>query len=63
MIFKSKFQYDEGEISFLLDTSSLEIFINNGKETVSTRFFILGDSIKVKYENISSFVTREIEVK
>lgn len=63
MIFKSKFQYDEGEISFLLDTSSLEIFINNGKETVSTRFFILGDSIKVKYENISSFITREIEVK
>ena len=63
MIFKSKFTYLEGEISFLLDTSSIEIFVNNGRETVSTRFYILGDEIKVGSTNISDFTTREIEVK
>ena len=63
MILKSEFSYEKGKIQVLLDTSSVEVFIDNGKETITSRFYIYGDDFLVEYQNISNFVSKTIEVE
>ena len=63
MVFKSRKQYEQGNISFLLDTSSIEIFICEGRETISTRFYILGDKLHLSSQGLDEIIVKEIEVK
>ena len=62
-VFKSVGKYSSGKISFLLDTSSIEIFVNDGQETFSTRFYIHGTSFTLMQKRCLDFVTRKVEVK
>ena len=55
-------KYQNVELRILLDTSSVEIFVNGGMETITSRVFIGGDySLKISNENIDILVN-EIEV-
>lgn len=63
MIFKSKFEYKKGEIEILVDTSSIELFINNGKEVITSRYYFADKQLKLVFSGISDFQTRGIEVK
>lgn len=62
-IFETIFNYQNTNIKFLLDTSSIEVFVNQGHETITSRHFISGDIYEVIYENVEDFVTEDIEVK
>jgi len=63
MVFKSKFDYKSCDLEVLLDTSSIEIFINNGKETITSRYYFEDDNLKLVFSGIDDFYTSEIEVK
>ena len=62
-VFRSTGKYSSGKISFLLDTSSIELFINDGEETISTRYYLHGLSFAVTEKRCMDFVSRKIEVK
>jgi sucrose-6-phosphate hydrolase SacC (GH32 family) len=59
-VFKSKRLYESGYIELLLDTSSIEVFIDDGKETITSRFFISGDSFKTTYKGINSINSKAL---
>ena len=62
-IFETKFEYKNTNIKFLLDTSSIEVFVGSGRESISSRHFLTGDILDVEFEGIENFVTQDIEVK
>ena len=62
-IFVSNYEYKSGRIEILLDTSSIEVFINDGKETITTRYYIHGDRFAATLRKCHDFVTKNIEVK
>ena len=59
---KSKFKYSTGKLTFLLDTSSIELFIDDGKETISTRFYVLGEKYKIRMEGIDKFTSKTLKI-
>jgi hypothetical protein len=59
---KSKFKYSTGKLTFLLDTSSIELFIDDGKETISTRFYALGEKYKIRMEGIDRFTSKTLKI-
>ena len=62
-VFETNFNYKNTNIKFLLDTSSIEVFIDNGHESISSRHFISADIFEVEFEGVKNFVTEDIEVK
>ena len=48
----SKYSYEKGNITIALDNSSIEVFINDGVETISSRYYILGETFTCKFNNI-----------
>ena len=63
MIHQSKNRYESGNLEFLLDTSSIEIFINLGIETITSRFYILGDKFKVYFKGLEKITSKKIVVE
>ena len=63
MIFYSKNEYQKGKITFLLDTSSIEVFVNDGLESFTSRFYLHGKYFEVENNNCQKFISQEIEVK
>lgn len=63
MIFTSIHKYKEGKITFLLDTSSIEVFINDGKESLTSRFYLHGDKFEYESKHCHELTTKIIEVK
>ena len=51
-----------GTVDFVLDTSSIEIFINNGIETISSRFYILGDEFKTNLKGIAKINSKTLKI-
>ena len=51
-------QYESASIRILLDTSSIEIFVEQGKEVISDRFYIDG-----KWTLVTSGLVKDIKVK
>lgn len=43
----SKYTYDHIELRILIDTSSFEIFINQGEETMTSRVYVNGSSYRI----------------
>lgn len=62
MIFSSNYEYKKGKVSFLLDTSSIEVFIDDGKETFTSRFYLHGEHFEIENENCHDLVSKRIEV-
>lgn len=56
-------RYQKASIRILLDTSSIEMFIEDGKEVISTRFYIDGDLELVASNNIEDIAVKEIGEK
>ena len=52
--------YEAAKLRILIDTSSIELFVNDGREAISTRFYIDGDlSLVINGEN-EKLVVKEI---
>lgn len=62
MIISSKMEHLSGTVDFVLDTSSIEIFINNGIETISSRFYILGDEFKTNLKGIEKINSKTLKI-
>ena len=62
-IFETKFAYKNTNVKFLLDTSSVEVFVDNGHESITSRHFLKGDNFEVEFKDVENFVTEDIEVK
>lgn len=62
-IFETKFAYKNTNVKFLLDTSSVEVFVDNGHESITSRHFLKGDNFEVEFTDVENFVTEDIEVK
>lgn len=62
LIRRSDYQYSYTNIQILLDSSSIELFIENGKESISSRVFLESEKYLVKYCNINNINYKEIEV-
>ena len=56
----SNHAYDECELSVLVDTSSIELFIENGREVISTRFYLDGELSLVTSTGIKELLVKEI---
>ena len=52
--------YQNASLRILLDTSSLEIFVEDGKEVISTRFYIDGDLSLIASNGINELTVKEI---
>lgn len=44
----------------MLDTSSIEIFIDDGIETISSRFYILGENLNIEIKGIDKLISKEL---
>ena len=62
MIIKTNYQYDKGNIEILLDTSSIEIFINDGKETMTSRYYFKDEKLTISYNGIDDVLYQNINV-
>jgi sucrose-6-phosphate hydrolase SacC (GH32 family) len=62
MIIETRKEYLSGKIDFVLDTSSIEIFINNGIETISSRFYILGDEFNAVFKGIEKINSKTLKI-
>ena len=56
-------RYDNCHLRILLDTSSIELFINDGKEAISSRFYIDGILHMENSKDIKNIVIKEVDVK
>ena len=54
--------YDEFDVRVLLDVSSVEVFVNNGREVISFRIYMNDSKYLLNSENVSNVVVNEIEV-
>ena len=52
--------YKECSLRILLDTSSIEIFIDHGREAISSRFYIDGKLKMTTYGKVKNIVVKEI---
>ena len=55
--------YDNCSIRILMATSSIELFVENGKEVISTRFYIDGNLSLIASQGIEEIVVKEVCVK
>ena len=62
-IFETNFSYNNTNVKFLLDTSSIEVFVDNGHETITSRHFLSGDVFEVEFDGVTNLITEDIEVK
>lgn len=60
---KTNKRYDKCEIRVLLDVSSIEVFIDGGREVISSRIYIDGDYTITKSGDISDLTIKEIGKK
>ena len=60
---RTNHSYKEPHLRILMDTSSLELFIEEGKEVISTRFYIDGNLKLVPSEEMNKIVVKEIGEK
>ena len=60
---RTNHRYDNCHLRILLDTSSIELFINDGKEAISSRFYIDGTLHMENSEDIKNIVIKEVDVK
>ena len=56
-------KYENCHIRILLDTSSLELFVNDGKEVISTRFYIDGNLHLIPTKDVTNIIIKEVNVK
>ena len=54
--------YDEFDVRLLLDISSVEVFVNKGKEVISFRIYMNDSKYLLDCENVNDIVVNEIEV-
>ncbi|MDE7161795.1 MAG: GH32 C-terminal domain-containing protein, partial [Anaeroplasmataceae bacterium] len=54
--------YSSCHVRLLLDVSSIEVFIANGKETISSRIYLNGDYTIVSNEAIRNLQMKEVGV-
>ena len=59
---KTNGQYDVSSIRILLDTSSIELFIEDGKEVIITRFYIVGNLSLMTSVGIEDVVIKEVRI-
>ena len=59
---RTNHQYDDCHIRILLDVSSIEVFVSNGKEVISSRIYIDGDYQIGTNNQISNLVIRKVGV-
>ena len=52
--------YENVDLRILLDSSSIEIFVNEGREAISTRIYLESDKYEVVSSEYESFVINEI---
>lgn len=60
---RTNHKYENCHIRILLDTSSLELFVNEGKEAISTRFYIDGNLHLIATKDVKDIVIKEVNVK
>ena len=60
---KTNGNYDNANVRILLDTSSIELFIEDGKEVISTRFYIDGNLSLITSIGVEDIVVKEVKVK
>ena len=60
---KTNAVYGECEIRILLDVSSIEVFVDGGREVISSRIYIEGDYSIQKSGEISNLIIKEIGKK
>lgn len=54
--------YEEFDIRILLDVSSVEVFVNKGKEVISFRIYMNDEKYLLDSEGVSNIVVNKIEV-
>lgn len=59
---RTNHQYSSCHIRLLLDVSSIEVFVANGKETISSRIYLNGDYKIVSNEAIRNLQMKEVGV-
>lgn len=62
LIRRSDFTYQSTTVQILLDSSSIELFIDNGKETISSRMFLESEEYIVRFNNLNQVIYKEVKV-
>ena len=57
---KTNGSYKECDLRLLIDTSSIELFVENGKEVISTRFYIDGKLKLIPSGDVKDILVKEI---
>ncbi len=62
IIRRTDYSYNDCNIQIVLDSSSIEIFIDDGIETISSRIFLESNDYRVIYDGFKNLRVREIDV-